>query len=153
MERKIVRYLNGFYYGVLAVTVAAAGVLYWMLETGRMLPVEPQSEAGKVLQYVVIATVFLVPLGLYGFNRICKTLSRIEDEREKARKYKKYAALRILIVSSSMLFGILAYYLTGGYTSMLWCGGIGAVAWYFTKPTEKKVYLEMLPKDENQETY
>lgn len=153
MERKIVRYLNWYYYGMLAAAVGFGALLYWMLTTGRMNAIDPQSEGGKILQYIVICSVFLVPIGLYGFNRICRKLSKIEDEEEKYKKYQKYAAIRILLVSSSMLLGIEAYYVTGGYMSMLWCAGIGAVAWYFTKPTEKKIYLELEPKDDNQETY
>lgn len=154
METKTARYLNFFYYGMLVVTVAAGTLMYWLVTSGRMAPIDPLSEGGKQLQYLVICDVLLtVPLGLYGFSRICKRLAVMEDENEKFARYRKWAALRILVVSSSMLLGIIAYYLTAGYMSMLWCAGIGAIAWYFTKPTAKKIFLELQPQDPNQETY
>jgi hypothetical protein len=154
MENKTARYLNWYYYGMLAATLIAGAVLYALLTKGQLAPIDPQSEGGKLLQYIVVFDILLtVPLGLYGFNRICKQLATIEDEQLKFARYKKWAALRILVVSSGMLLGIMAYYLTAGYKSMIWCAGIGAIAWYFTKPTAKKIYLELQPQDPNQETY
>ena len=154
MEQKIARSLNWYYYGMLIVTLAAGGLLYALLTKGQLNPVDPQSEAGKLLQYIVVFDIlFSVPVGLYGFNRICKQLATLEDEQLKYERYKKWAAIRILLVSSGMLLGIMAYYLTAGYKSMIWCAGIGAIAWYFTKPTPKKIYLELQPRDPNEETY
>lgn len=154
MENQIARYLNWYYYGMLVLTVGVGALMYALLSRGQLVPIDPLTEAGKVLQYIVIFDVLLtVPLGLYGFNRICRQLATLEDEQLKFARYRKWAAVRIVVVSSSMLFGIIAYYWMAGYMSMLWCAGIGAVAWYFTKPTAKKIYLELQPRDPNQETY
>ena len=54
MEQKIARYLNWYYYGMLIVTLAAGGLLYALLTKGQLNPVDPQSEAGKLLQYIVV---------------------------------------------------------------------------------------------------
>jgi hypothetical protein len=36
----------------------------------------------------------------------------------------------------------------GAYKSMLWVAAIGAIGWYFTKPTERKMQLELSPSEE-----
>ena len=54
-----------------------------------------------------------------------------------------------MTVSFSMLTGIAGYYLLGGYQSMIWIAAIAAIAWYFTKPTERKIELELLPDDDS----
>jgi hypothetical protein len=36
---------------------------------------------------------------------------------------------------------------------MLWVAAVSAIGWYFTKPSDRKMELELQPKDPNQETY
>ena len=50
----------------------------------------------------------------------------------QADAYVKAATSRIVTVSNAMVFGIAAYYLLGGYQSMLWVAAISAIGWYFT---------------------
>ncbi|MCQ2325496.1 MAG: hypothetical protein MJZ58_04830, partial [Paludibacteraceae bacterium] len=102
----------------------------------------------QTVQYIVIAdALFFIPMGLYGFKRRCDKIRRIEDETEKYAQYKKEAIIRIIVVSNVMVLGIFAYYWMGGYKSMLWVAAIGAIGWYFTKPTPRKIQLELLPPD------
>ena len=80
-------------------------------------------------------------------------MSALENEAEKLRGYQKAAALRILLVGNTMVFAIAAFYLMGAYQSMLWVAAVSAIGWYFTKPSVRKMELELQPKDPNQETY
>lgn len=153
MENELKRYLNHWYYGMLALTVIAATIMYLLIMKDMIAPIDHLSTVGQVIQYIAIFNVLTsVPLGLYGFKMVCKKLPEIEDETAKLAKYKEYAVVRIVLVSSSMTVGIVAFYLLGCYMSMFWIAAIGAIGWYFTKPTEKKIYLEMHP-DNQQETY
>jgi hypothetical protein len=67
--------------------------------------------------------------------------------------YKSAAILRIVLVSNTMIWGIAAFYLMGAYQSMLWVTAVSAIGWYFTKPSERKMQLELQPEDPNQEQY
>ena len=75
------------------------------------------------------------------------------DGDEKLNGYKRIAAVRILLVSNAMVLGIVAFYLMGCYQSMLWVTAIAAIGWYFTKPTQRKMELELQPQDKDQENY
>jgi hypothetical protein len=77
----------------------------------------------------------------------------LENEDEKLLGYKKAATLRILLVSNAMVFAIAAFYLMGAYQSMLWVAAVSAIGWYFTKPSERKMELELQTQDPNQEQY
>jgi hypothetical protein len=107
-----------------------------------------------VIQYfVILDAIITVPLGLYGFKRICDKLRTLENEEIKYKQYQKWAAWRIVLVSNAMIFAISAFYLLGAYQSMLWIAAISAIGWYFTKPTPGKMLQELRPKSENEETY
>lgn len=154
MKQKIIRQLNVYYYGIMVLALVALTAMYLLLTKGMFTPLDTMSALGKTIQYIVIMDALLtIPLGLYGFKRICLKLSRIEDQTKQLRLYRRYAAWRIVIVSNAMIFGIVAFYLFGGYRSMLWVAAIAAIAWYFTKPTVAKMQIELQPQDKNQETY
>lgn len=160
MEQKIAKHLNWYYYGMMILAVVAATIMYLLIVKGIVLPIDPLSTVGKVTQYVVIFDALLtIPLGLYGFKRACSHLlqSLSPDTptltEEVYEKYQRYAIARILLVSNSMVLGIAAFYWLGCYQSMLWIAAIGAIGWYFTKPTARKVQLELMPPRDTEETY
>lgn len=149
MANKIIRQLNFYYYGIVALTLVGAVVSYLLITRGIVLPIDRMSTLGRTIQYVVIMDAMAtIPLGLYWFSCVCKRLAKMEDEEERDRLYGKYAAIRIVLVSNTMVLGIIAFYLMSCYSSMLWLTGIAAIAWTFTKPTEKKMYLELHPEEE-----
>lgn len=144
MERKIIKRLNIYYYGMLALAILVATGVYFMVMKDIVSPLNPLSTAGQVIQYFVIFDVLVtLPVGLYGFKRMCRKLRTVEDETEKMLTYGRYATWRIVVVSNGMVFGIAAFYLLGAYQSMLWMAAIAAIGWYFSKPTERKMELEM----------
>ena len=154
MEQKIIRTLNVYYYGIMALTLLAGTLAYFLIMKDYVQPIDSLSTLGQAIQYVVIFDALVtIPLGLYLCKKQCTKLSVLDNEDEKLQGYKKAAALRILLVSNTMLFAIAAFYLMGAYQSMLWVAAVSAIGWYFTKPSERKMELELQPKDPNQETY
>ncbi len=154
MEQKIIRTLNVYYYGIMALTLIAGTLAYFLIIKGYVEPIDSLSTLGKTIQYVVIFDALLtIPLGLYLCKKQCKKLSVLENEEEKLSGYKKAATMRILLVSNTMVFAIAAFYLMGAYQSMLWVAAVAAIGWYFTKPSERKMELELQPQDPTQENY
>lgn len=154
MEQKIARQLNWYYYGMMVLALVAMVVMYLLVSKGKLAVIDTMSVAGKVLQYIVIFDALLtIPLGLYGFKRVCDKIRNMQDETRKLLLYRRYAAIRIVVVSNAMVLGIIAFYWMGGYRSMLWVAAIAAISWYFTKPTARKVQIELAPKQNNEETY
>jgi hypothetical protein len=117
-------------------------------------PIDSLSTFGQILQYIVIFDALItIPLGLYLCKKQCSKLSVLEDEQEKLLGYEKAAKLRIVLVSNTMVFAIAAFYLMGAYQSMLWVAAVSAIGWHFSKPSLRKMELELQPKDPNLENY
>ena len=154
MEKNIIKSLNLYYYGVLILTLLSGSLAYFLIIKDLVLPIDPMTTLGQVLQYIVIFDALLtIPAGLYLCKRQCAKLAQLSDENAKYNGYKKAATWRILLVSNTMIWGIAAFYLMGAYQSMLWVTAVSAIGWYFTKPSERKMQLELQPQDPNQEQY
>ncbi|MBR5573783.1 MAG: hypothetical protein IKW35_04735 [Paludibacteraceae bacterium] len=154
MEQKIIRTLNFYYYGMMALTLLAGTLAYFLIMKDYVQPIDSLSTLGQVIQYIIIFDALLtIPLGLYLCKKQCTKLSVLENEEEKLMGYKQAATLRILLVGNTMVFAIAAFYLMGAYQSMLWVAAVSAIGWYFTKPSERKMQLELQPQDPNQEQY
>ena len=154
MEQKIIRTLNLYYYGIMALTLLAGTLAYFLIMKDYVQPIDSLSALGQAIQYIVIFDALVtIPLGLYLCKKQCTKLSVLDNEEEKLQGYKKAASLRIILVSNTMVFAIAAFYLMGAYQSMLWVAAVSAIGWYFTKPSERKMELELQPKDPNQEQY
>ena len=151
MEKKdVVKRLNRVYYGMMAGAVIIAALCYYLLMKELVQPIDPMSVAGQIIQSVIIfSAVVCIPLGLFLFKRQSKHIRAIEDETKRMQAYLRASVQRIVTVSFSMLTGIGGYYLLGGYQSMIWIAAIAAIAWYFTKPTERRIELELLPDDDS----
>ena len=154
MEKNIIKSLNLYYYGVLILTLISGTLAYFLIMKDFVQDIKPESTFGLVLQYVIIFDALLtIPMGLYLCKRQCTELATLADEERKLAGYKRAATLRILLVGNTMIFGIAAFYLMGGYMSMLWITAVSAIGWYFSKPSEAKLQAELQPKDPNQENY
>ena len=151
---KIIKSLNLYYYGVLILTLLSGTASYFLIMKDIILPIDSMSTLGQVLQYIVIFDALLtIPAGLYLCKRQCAKLAQLTDETAQYNGYKKAATWRILLVSNTMIWGIAAFYLMGAYQSMLWVTAVSAIGWYFTKPSERKMQLELQPQQPDQETY
>jgi hypothetical protein len=154
MEKNIIKSLNLYYYGVLILTLISGTLSYFLIMKEFVQPIDHMSTLGQVLQYGVIFDALLtIPAGLYLCKRQCAKLTQRSDENAKYNGYKKAATWRILLVSNTMIFGIAAFYLMGAYQSMLWITAVSAIGWYFTKPSERKMQLELQPQQPDQENY
>lgn len=154
MEQKIIRTLNVYYYAAMILTLLSGTVAYFLIMKEYVRPIDSLSTFGQILQYIVIFDALItIPLGLYLCKKQCSKLSVLEDEQEKLLGYEKAAKLRIVLVSNTMVFAIAAFYLMGAYQSMLWVAAVSAIGWYFSKPSLRKMELELQPKDPNQENY
>lgn len=148
--------LNFYYYGILVLAVVTATLCYLLIMKDIVRPIDPMSTLGQVIQYIVILdAIITIPFGLWWHKRNCKKwqvspeqLQNLDDAIKQA--YYRSARNRILLVSNAMILGIAASYLVGAcdpaHQSMLWIAGISAIGWYFTKPTEKKMYMELQPE-------
>ncbi len=154
MEHKILRTLNVYYYGIMVLTLLAGTLSYFLIMKGYVQPIDSLSNIGQIIQYIVIFDALVtIPVGLYLCKKQCTKLCTLENEEEKLLGYQKAATIRILLVSNTMVFAIAAFYLMGAYQSMLWVAAVSAIGWYFTKPSLRKMELELQPKDPNQDNY
>ena len=154
MKQKIIRTLNVYYYAMMILALLSGTLSYFLIMKGYVLPIDSLSSLGQVIQYLVIFDALItIPLGLFICKKQCTKLSSIENEEEKLVGYNKSARMRILLVSNTMIWGIAAFYLMGAYQSMLWVTAVSAIGWYFTKPSERKMQLELQPENPNQENY
>ena len=133
-EQKVIRALNGWYYGIMVFTLIVLGGMYYLTSQPDFEPMDA----------AIFTTLIAIPLGLYLIKwRKPKTLDM----------YKELATARILLCGLPMSMNIAFFYLFGGYRSMMWIAAISAIAWYFSKPTLGKLEQEMTPHDPNEETY
>ena len=154
MEQKIIRTLNVYYYGIMVLTLLSGTLAYFLIMKDYVSPIDSLSTLGQVIQYIVIFDALVtIPLGLYLCKKQCTKLSVLKNEEHKLIGYKNAATARILLVSNTMVFAIAAFYLMGAYQSMLWGAAVSAIGWYFTKPSARKMELELQPKDPNLENY
>lgn len=148
-KAQVLKKLNICYYAIMFAALAAGTIAYLLVVWQKITPIDPLSVWGKVIQYVVILDVLLtVPGGLWWHKRTCSRLAKIEDESLQLAGYHRSAKWRIILVSNTMVLAFPAFYLLGAYMSMLWVAAIAAIGWYFTKPTEKKLYFELHPEVE-----
>ena len=154
MEQKIIRTLNLYYYGIMVLTLLAGTLSYFLIMKEYVQPIDSLSNLGQIIQYIVIFDALVtIPVGLYLCKKQCTKLCTLENEEEKLLGYQKAATIRILLVSNTMVFAMAAFYLMGAYQSMLWVAAVSAIGWYFTKPSLRKMELELQPKDPNQDNY
>ena len=154
MEQKIIRTLNVYYYGIMVMTLLAGTLAYFLIMKDYVKPIDSLSTVGQIIQYIIIFDALItIPLGLYLCKKQCTKLSALENVEEKLQGYQKAATLRILLVGNTMVFAIAAFYLMGAYQSMLWVAAVSAIGWYFTKPSVRKMELELQPADPNQDNY
>lgn len=91
-----------------------------------------------IIAYVSIALV--LAFGLFEINKL--KWRKIEDDKTKFEKYKKGAILRLMLIGTSLLAGILVYYFLLSVT-ILYCIAASAIALIYSKPTEGKAISDL----------
>ncbi len=149
MEEKVAKRLMGWYYGMLALAVAAAGLMYYLLKEGLIVTFDPLTQVGQIVQYVVIGWVIVTVPGSLAYTKyVCSKIKKA-DEEVRFETYYNVARLRIVLIGIGIALGIVGFYLLQGNQSMILCGGIAAIGLIFCKPNARKIELELL--DENPE--
>ena len=65
-EQKVIRALNGWYYGIMVFTLIVLGGMYYLTSQPDFEPMDTMSQVGMILQYAAIFTTLIaIPLGLY----------------------------------------------------------------------------------------
>lgn len=149
MEKKVNTILNCLYYAFYTLIAVTACGMYRLMKEGGVEVLPPMSNAGQIVQYAVI---FYVIISVAGSLYVCKRLIEKAKVALKAendatlllRRYRNYAIIRICLIGIGAVAGIIAFYIMGGYTSMLWCAAIAVIGLYFCKPTLRKMELELL---------
>lgn len=148
MIEKVVKRLNLVYYlfYITALLVAAGG--FQLFRSG--IRIEPNSPAGIVLTSVLIIYIIgSIPLALSIFNKKTKKWAKLPSLLDKLSKYEKGATLRMLVIGSGFLLGVIFYFLMNSQ-SMLFCAGIAAIGLVFCKPAEVKIISELKIEDPEQ---
>lgn len=142
--------INAAYYALYVLYVLLVVVFGFLLKDSESMPrFDPLTQPGQSIAYVVILYVIAsIPGALWFFKRAMKTVSKIENEEEKQAKYLSHAMCRLCLIGLGAALAIVAFYMLGTYQPMLWCAGIAVLAQFFCKPSDRKIYLEMNDKNE-----
>lgn len=142
--------INLVYYALYVAYVLLVVIFGFLLkDSPNMMRFDPLTQPGQSIAYVVILYVISsIPGALWLFKRAMKTVSKMEDEAAKQAKYLSYAVCRVAAIGLGAVLAIVAFYILGTYQPMLWCAGIAVLAQFFCKPTDRKIYLEINDKNE-----
>ena len=145
------RRINVSYYALYVMYILLVVIFGYLLKpVEKGIVIDPFSQKGEMIAYIVIFYVIVsIPGALWFFKCAMKrTVSKIENEEEKQRSYLSYATMRVFAIGFGAILSIPAYYMLGGYQPMIWCAAIAIVAQFFCKPSDRKIYLEMNNKNE-----
>ena len=148
MIEKVLKKLTLVYYLVYlaAVLVAVAG--YQLHRTG--FTIDPQSQAGIAINSILIIFIIgSIPITLGIFNKKTKQWAALPSLSDKLTRYRKAGIVRIAIIGSGFILGVLFFFLMNSQ-SMIFCAGIAAIGLFFCKPAEVKIISELQIEDPEQ---
>ncbi len=139
------RMLQVLYYLIYFLMIIVAGLFYFLFS--KKEPSEfpdLQSQFSLIVQYIVIGvTLAGVPGGLYLHKYYCNKLKTLTNDEDKLRKYKGISIIRLVLVSSGLLLGIMAFFMLGAYKPMIYCAAISAIALVFCKSSVTKIEVDL----------
>ncbi len=105
--------------------------------------IDDKSTLGIAISSILIIFIIgSIPITLALFNKKTKKWAEIEDVHEKLKLYEKAGVIRLAIVGSGFLLGVLFFFVLNSQ-SMIFCAGIAAIALFFCKPAEVKIISEL----------
>jgi hypothetical protein len=88
-----------------------------------------------------------IPSALKYFAVQVKKIAKIENETLKFAKYLQISLLRLWLISTNLIFGILFVYILhqpNNRFDMLYFAAIGAAALFFCRPTKQKTENDLI---------
>lgn len=129
------------YYAIYIGAVLIALLGFQLFKSGVII--DSQSSMGIAINSILILYIIgSIPVTLALFNKKTKKWALMEDVNTKLNVYKKAAIIRLIIIGSGFMLGILFFFLMNSQ-SMIFCAGISAIALFFCKPAEVKIISEL----------
>lgn len=139
------------YYSLYVLAIVFAVLGYYFAGGQYDFPGTEQPPAAVTFTSIyIIYLIVSIPLSLKLFNNQVKKLAENQNSEEKIKKYTSYSMIRLAVIGSSLLIGILFFYLFNS-KSMIFCAGIAAIALVFCKPSEMKMASELETYDDEPE--
>ena len=139
--KKTIRDISIAYYAIYITAILGALAGYYILKNGFII--NPQSETGITLSTILIVYIIgSIPIALGLFNIHIKKLALLAVEKEKFQQYTKAAIIRISVIGSGLVSGIIFFYIMQTQ-SMIFCAGIAAIGLFFCKPSESKIVSDL----------
>mgnify|MGYP001810095222 FL=1 len=103
----------------------------------------PEVSVANILTVGTIAFVSLALLTGFGLFEINKLKWRkIEDDKVKFSQYKQGAILRLLLIGTSLVGGVIVFYILRS-ENILYCIAFSAIALIYSKPSESKIISDL----------
>ena len=139
--KQVLKKLTLVYYLVYIAAILVALLGFQLVRSGVII--HSQSQAGIIISSILIISIIgSIPITLAVFNKKTKQWALMEDVPRKLALYSKASVIRIMIIGSGFLFGVLFFFLLNSQ-SMIFCAGISAIALFFCKPAEVKIISEL----------
>ncbi|MDR0830060.1 MAG: hypothetical protein LBN95_08125 [Prevotellaceae bacterium] len=132
------------YYAVYFAAVILAVLGYFLKENNLIIE---NAKIIEIIRYVFILYILIsIPLTLKFFSVQVKKIAKIENETLKIAKYLQVSIIRIWLIATNLLLGILFVYVLyqpDNRFDMLYFAAIGAVALFFCRPTKQKTETDL----------
>ena len=139
--KQVLKKLTLVYYLIYIAAVLVAFLGFQLHRSGVII--DSQSQTGiAISSALIILIIGSIPITLAVFNKKTKKWATEEDVAKKLGWYSKASIIRLIIVGSGFLLGILFFFLMNSQ-SMIFCAGISAIGVFFCKPAEVKVVAEL----------
>lgn len=143
--QKLLKTLNRWYYAIYVAAIVVALIGFQLFRSG--INIDPQSPAGIAISSILIIFIIgSIPVTLSIFNKKTKKWSKLEDVHERLYLYEKASILRLQIIGSAFILGVLFFFLMQSQ-SMIFCAGIAAIGLFFSKPAEIKIITDLQIED------
>ena len=139
--KQVLKKLTLVYYLIYIAAVLVAFLGFQLHRSGVII--DSQSQTGiAISSALIILIIGSIPTTLAVFNKKTKKWATEEDVAKKLGWYSKASIIRLIIVGSGFLLGILFFFLMNSQ-SMIFCAGISAICLFFCKPAEVKIISEL----------
>jgi hypothetical protein len=139
--KQVLKKLTLVYYLIYIAAVLVAFLGFQLHRSGVII--DSQSQTGiAISSALIILIIGSIPTTLAVFNKKTKKWATEEDVAKKLGWYSKASIIRLIIVGSGFLLGILFFFLMNSQ-SMIFCAGISAIGLFFCKPAEVKIISEL----------